>query len=194
MDGGISDIISGVLSNPDAFNKIISAMPAVVQMMNGGGSNNLTNLNNINNLNREKIVETIETAETAALNPDIPAENIMSNEKVATALKNLIAALNNASPPSNPPEDKPQNNQNNININQNIQDGDINIPDSGIEKTLDTLKNFSSATNPESDHRSKLLLALKPFLKDARRTKIDTAIKYMNAAKIINLFGKNGFV
>lgn len=63
-----------------------------------------------------------------------------------------------------------------------------------VERALDTLKGFSSATAPEKDDRMKLLLALKPFMRDTRKGKIDTAIKYMSAAKIINLFGKNGFV
>jgi len=226
MDSGISEMINGVLSNPDALNKIMTLMPAVAQMMNGGGSNNSSNLNNSK---QEKIVETtVVNNPDAPANPGISTENLMSNEKVISAFKNLITALNDASSDNstnknaNEPE-KPndndavmasafQNNQNNINAdnianiasmlgsaiksqpqtgnNQNQEDNTSGT----IEKTLDTLKNFSSVTSPESDHRSKLLLALKPFLKDGRKTKIDTAIKYMNAAKIINLFGKNGFV
>jgi len=181
MDSGISEMISSVLSNPDALSKIMNLMPAVAQMMNGGGSNNINN-NNINNI-----------VETTAVNK-MSAENLMANAEVMAAFKNLINALNSASSnipagdavPSVPPNNNDNNNENNA--------GNPEILTSGIEKTLDTFKNFSGAANPESDHRSKLLLALKPFLKDARQTKIDAAIKYMNAAKIITLFGKNGFV
>jgi len=183
VDSGISEMINGVLSNPDALNKIASLMPAVAQMMNGGGSNNLNNSN--------KIVETatVNKSDTPVNTNSISAENLMANAEVMAAFKNLITALNAASANNNgenkdKTEEKPDDNFQNNGADAN----------STIEKTLDTLKNFSSVTNPESDHRSKLLLSLKPFLKDTRQTKIDTAIKYMNAAKIINLFGKNGFV
>jgi len=235
MDGGITEMINGVLSNPDALSKIMTLMPAVAQMMNGGGSNNLNNINSLNAPNQEKqekIVETTAVNKSGAANGGISAENLMANEKVMSAFKNLLAALNEANETNEtPPNDgdgvpassfqNANNTNNNNNNNNNINADNIaNIAsmlgsamksqgnggspadginhsqteNSGIEKTLDTLKNFTSATNPENDHKSKLLLALKPFLKDGRKTKIDTAIKYMNAAKIINLFGKNGFV
>ena len=173
MDGSVSDMLNGILSNPDALNKIINLMPAVAQMMNGSGSSNL-NLNN----NQEKIIETL----TPNPNLNIPPENLMANAEVMTALKNLIAAISRV-----PSETAPSATV--IPVN-NI----INNTEDKIEKTLDTLKNFSSVTSPESDNRLKLLLALKPFLKDSRKNKIDSAIKYMNAAKIITMFGKNGFV
>ena len=202
MDGGISDMINGVLSNPDSLNKIMTLMPVVAQIMNNGGSSDA----------QGKIVETttVNTAITGP-KPDIPAENLMADAEVMAALKNLIAAINKAgeikpeavpamAAASEPPK------TDNINIDKNKIENIVNMlggsasakseaPDnSRIEKTLDTLKNFTSATSPENDHRSKLLLALKPFLKDGRKGKIDTAIKYMNAAKIIGMFGKNGFV
>ena len=188
MDGGISDMLSGILSNPDAMNKIMTLMPAVAQMMNSGGSNGS------NNINQQKLIE------TPAVNvskPEVPAENLMANAEVMAALKNLITAINNSGGEIKPDavpvmalaDEAAENSENSIN-----NDNNINNTDNKIEKTLDTLKNFSSATNPENDRRSKLLLALKPFLKEGRQTKIDTAIKYMNAAKIINMFGKNGFV
>ena len=232
VDSGISEMISGVLSNPDALNKIIAMMPAVAQMMNSGGSNNLSGLTNLLNKKKEKIVETTVVNKPDPPNSDnsnISAENLMANENVMNALKNLITALNDASANnnnagetqekaediSNNDENKPNDddsvmtsaNAGNFGNIENIvnmlgsalnsQNNQINQNDdtsNGIEKTLDTLKNFSSVTSPEGDRKSKLLLALKPFLKDERKTKIDTAIKYMNAAKIINLFGKNGFV
>ena len=178
MDGGISNMISSVLSNPDALNKLMTAMPAVAQMMNGGGLNDSAGSQNY--ANKAK------TVETTAANAHIPAEDLMADSEVAAALKNLITALNRASAAAKPAET--------IAAIPAMAAGSPDDKDEKIEKTLDTLKNFSSATNPESDNRSKLLLALKPFLKDTRKTKIDTAIKYMNAAKIISLFGKNGFV
>jgi hypothetical protein len=185
VDGGISDMLSGILSNPDAMNKIMTLMPAVAQMMNGGGSNSI---------NQQKLIETTSVNVPKA---DISAENLMANADVMTALKNLITAINNNGGDIKSdavPVMADVVADNDDNENNNSGDNNINNADNKIEKTLDTLKNFSSATNPENDRKSKLLLALKPFLKEGRQTKIDTAIKSMNAAKIINMFGKNGFI
>ena len=159
MDGSIPDALSGILSNPDALNKIMALMPAVAQMMNGSGSNNI---------NQEKIIET-KIADKSDLSnisniSAVSTENLMANTEVMAALKNLITAINSSAAVNNGGEIKSE-----------------AIP-------------AISKVSPENDRRAKLLLALKPFLKEGRQTKIDTAIKYMNAAKIINMFGKNGFV
>ena len=193
MDNGISDMLNGVLSNPDALNKIMTLMPAVAQMMNNSGLSSSSN--------QEKIIETAAAAPPQNQNADMTAENLLANAEVEAALKNLLTAINSAS------GEKTDNITNNADKTQSEEKPEAvkafapvtlsaeKIPDSAkIEKTLDTLKNFSSATSPENDHRSRLLLALKPFMKDERKTKIDIAIKYMNAAKLINLFGKNGYV
>ncbi|MCL2095334.1 MAG: hypothetical protein FWH10_00350 [Oscillospiraceae bacterium] len=204
-NNGISEMLNSVLSNPEAISKIMTMMPAVAQMMNNSNNNN-NNGGSSDKISQpsektERIIETAASANTPA------SGDIMANAEVANALKNLVAALNSASGTAN----NTNNNINNGPDNSEEKEEAIpafsqseinnnNTPDTGdfssarIEKTLDTLKNFSSATSPESDNRSKLLLALKPFLKDGRKTKIDTAIKYMNAAKIITMFGKNGFV
>ena len=188
-------MLGGILSNPDAINKIMTLMPAVAQMMNNGGSNNI---------NQQKIIDTTAANKSPAPNMDIlsaSTENLMANAEVMGALRNLITAISrtsfeNTSATFNNGEIKPDAVpvMAGSNAAETAETGDNNNTDNKIEKTLDTLKNFSSATNPENDRRSKLLLALKPFLKEGRQTKIDTAIKYMNAAKIINMFGKNGFV
>ena len=206
MDSGISDMLNSVLSNPDSLNKIMTLMPAVAQMMNNGGAGNQQETQN--NQNNQNIQE--KTVKPA----DFSADDLMSNAEVADALKHLITALNAASGNNNTPavevKEKSAVNadalasltsfasqfKNNAGADANKTDNadGASNNNSAIEKTLDTLKNFSSATSPESDHRLKLLLALKPFMKDGRKSKIDSAIKYMNAAKIIKMFGKNGFV
>lgn len=63
-----------------------------------------------------------------------------------------------------------------------------------IERALGVLKNVSAETSPQKDNRIQLLLSLKPFMKDGRKQKIDMAVKYLNAAKVFNMFGKNGFI
>jgi len=193
VDNGISEMLNSVLSNPDSLNKIMNLMPVVAQMMGSGGAEAGSG---------EKIVETTAVPVIPAIAPPAQPESpdIMANAEVMNALKNLVAALSSASPESaSAPASVPAFASAPAPETPAASPAPAAIPamaadTARIEKTLDTLKNFSSATSPENDHRSKLLLALKPFMKDDRKTKIDTAIKYINAAKILNLFGKNGFV
>ena len=244
MDNNFSDLIGGVLSNPEMLNKMLTLMPIVSQMLNSDSANSANNSNSANSLSNSgnssnKIAETTaspdERQPPPQANQEKTPENLLADENVMTALKNLILALNSAnsasvasaSPapaafPASPAQNNIPvtnvlnaagltsanlNNINNINtanevnntngtVNQTNQANQTNQNNqaNNIEKTLDTLKNISGATSPESDHRAKLLLALKPFLKEERKNKIDTAIKYINAAKIFNMFGKNGFV
>ncbi|MCL2774164.1 MAG: hypothetical protein FWD71_12540 [Oscillospiraceae bacterium] len=234
MDNNLSDLVGGLLSNPEMLNKIMTLLPVVTQMMNSDNSNSKAiETTVISPPNTSNTPETIGVTGTAGVNQNInqvqSAENLMSNENVMTALKNLVIALSSASVPSpvmSPPDavmtsavpdtnsnngstnsmgnianilsafanSSKQSNTTNSANNTSSDSNNQNTQSNQIEKTLGTLKNISGVTNPESDHRAKLLLALKPFLKETRQSKIDTAIKYISAAKIFNMFGKNGFV
>ena len=174
MDSNISDLLGGVLSNPEMMSKVKTLMPLVSQML--------------------------KTDEPPAIAPPpaqvnnqpagdaAPHNNILADANVAAAVQNLIAALNAAN-------NQPAQEAAPVFAQQQPPEIQAPPPESvNIEKTLDTLKNITAVASPENDHRAKLLLSLKPFLGESRRTKIDTAIKYINAAKIFKSFGKNGFV
>lgn len=65
--------------------------------------------------------------------------------------------------------------------------------ESGKEDELDALLkigNLLSTVNGE-DERSQLLTALKPFLSESRRPKIDNAVKLLKLAKMAEAAGKN---
>lgn len=206
MDANMADLIGGVLSNPEMMNKVKTLLPLVSQMVKSDTPQPV-----------ENAVSQIHPA--PVINQPVQPANIMFDENVADAIQNLIAALSSASPPPQiagydapgaqqnqeavpvfaqtqqppdiitpPPQSEPVNP---VNIADIIADTGSSI---NIEKTLDTLKNVTAVANPENDHRAKLLLSLKPFLNESRRIKIDTAIKYINAAKILTSFGKNGFL
>ena len=192
MDSNLSDLIGGVLSNPEMLNKVMTLMPIVTQMMNSDSSDNNP---------PQQVAQSNQVAQPAPVSQDKTPETLMANENVAAALKNLISALysaNSAPIQTQIVEPEPVGTVETTAANDTPQPNDTILTSANnannIEKTLDTLKNISSATSPDSDHRAKLLLALKPFLKDGRQTKVDTAIKYINAAKLFTMFGKNGFV
>jgi primosomal protein N' len=218
MDSNMSDLIGGVLSNPEMMKKVTTLLPLVSQMMKSSD----------NTAAAPPAIPPPAQASPPAPSPSPPPQinqaDIMANENVAAAIQNLIAALNSSnhsnqnnqnSQTNQQPLQASQNNNidNNENLNQNIQNiisafaQQPSQPASGfssaagektdtlnIEKALGTLQTVSAVASPENDHRAKLLLSLKPFLKDSRKDKIDTAIKYINAAKIFSMFGKNGFI
>ena len=59
---------------------------------------------------------------------------------------------------------------------------------------FETILKFKSAfdtMNSKDDPRSKLLLALKPYLKETRQEKVEQYIQLFNMSKIIDVFGHN---
>ena len=209
MDSNISDLLGGILSNPDMMSKVTTLLPLVSQMMKS-----------------DEPQSADATAATSALNP--PQQTVISqpsavtsevssnpleNENVATAIQNLIVALSDTSSQnqqakaamavqqSEPvtastaePPPTPTTAANPLDALGSVGANADAATSINIEKTLSTLKNVTAVASPENDHRAKLLLSLKPFLNNSRKVKIDTAIKYINAAKILTSLGKNGFV
>ncbi len=53
------------------------------------------------------------------------------------------------------------------------------------------MKNVMDKMNSKDDPRSKLLISLKPYLKDSRKNKIDQYIQFLNMSKVIDLFSKS---
>lgn len=60
---------------------------------------------------------------------------------------------------------------------------DLLMQAQGLMKTL---------TSGGGDSRSTLLLSLKPYMRESRRSTIDSAVKLLNIAKLAELFGKGG--
>ena len=55
-------------------------------------------------------------------------------------------------------------------------------------ETILKFKTVLNQINSKDDKRSKLLLALKPYLKDSRKQKIDKYIQVLNISKVIDTF------
>ena len=52
-------------------------------------------------------------------------------------------------------------------------------------------KTIMDKMNSKEDPRSKLLISLKPYLKDSRKNKVDQYIQFLNMSKIIDTFSKS---
>ena len=251
MDNNISELLNKVLSNPEMLDKVTSMLPAVSALMGGDKDKKVVETTALPDKQENSGEQDNSQPSPPPQTQNISIEQLIVNENVVSAFKNLIIAINTA---QNPQSDTvTQSNPNSLN-NSNVPNGNNTIEsklgdllaslsanksddtsnkndavsastlgnilgslisntkpngianggedtaefqsedNNGAEKALESLKKFSAITGPEKDERVKLLLALKPFLKDERQGKVDTAVKYMSVAKIINLFGKNGFV
>lgn len=56
-------------------------------------------------------------------------------------------------------------------------------------ETIMKIKTAFDKMNNKEDPRSKLLLALKPYLKESRKEKIEQYIQFFNISKVIDIFG-----
>lgn len=129
------------------------------------------------------------------------------NEDMSEILNKLGTIMNNSSATSNTSEntdisDNPvispemlsgmleilNTNNKNDNNNENSRNSDKTIPNIDFETIL-KFKNMFEKMNSKDDPRSRLLLALKPYLQDSRKEKIEQYIQLFNVSKIIDVFG-----
>lgn len=55
-------------------------------------------------------------------------------------------------------------------------------------ETIMKLKSVMDKMNSKDDPRAKLLISLKPYLKDSRKNKVDQYIQFFNMSKIMGMF------
>ena len=72
--------------------------------------------------------------------------------------------------------------------NTRVSDSSSSIPNIDFETIL-KFKTVFEKMNSKDDPRSKLLRALKPYLKDSRQEKIEQYIQLFNVTKIMEAFG-----
>lgn len=82
---------------------------------------------------------------------------------------------------------------NNSNQNNNSKDSntssDTSFDSNGIDfETILKMKSIIDKMNTKDDPRSNLLLSLKPYLSDSKKSKVDQYIKLMNMSKVLEIF------
>lgn len=92
-------------------------------------------------------------------------------------LKDIISNINS--------DNKKENNSNN---NDDVSSFDFNNIDI---KTFLKLKSALDKMNSKDNPNSKLLLALKPYLKENKKEKLDQYIKLMNISSILEVLNNN---
>lgn len=82
-----------------------------------------------------------------------------------------------------------KNNQNKKEEETNSNDSASSAPQIDIE-TLLKMKTIFEQINKKDDPRAKLLLSLKPYLKESRKSKLEQYVQLLNMSKVIEVFNK----
>lgn len=129
---------------------------------NGNIQDNINNmLSNMNNSKKE------ENSSTPNISPD--------------TINNLLSAINSANS-----SNSDTSSSSNTNTNSSSSEGKSSIDFETILK----LKNIMEKLNSKDDSRSRLLISLKPYLKESRKNKLDQYIQLMNMTKVMEVFSK----
>lgn len=94
------------------------------------------------------------------------------NSDFTSTIKNILDNMNNNT--ENPP------NSTSSNRSSNNMDFDIG--------TILKLKSIMEKMNSKDDPRSNLLMALKPYLNDNRKEKLDQYVKLLSVSKILEVY------
>lgn len=101
-------------------------------------------------------------------NSSVSGNSSISPEMISNMVK-MLGAKNNS-------EDK------------NTEESSNSAPNIDFE-TIMKFKNIFDKMNSKDDPRTKLLLALKPYLKESRKEKVEQYIQFFNISKVIDIFG-----
>ncbi len=116
--------------------------------------------------------------------------SMLSDKETSENLKNILNNFSSSNSSENSTNSESNQNNNSTEAHQDNQDSsNFNFD---IETIL-KLKSVMDAVNSnKSDARSKLLLSLKPYLRDSKQSKIDQYIKILNLINIITVINPIG--
>ena len=103
------------------------------------------------------------------------AQSMIQNNQIPDDIRRLIT----------------NNSQNTYNSTNNTQEKN-NTPNIDMETVLKMQNILSKMKNSEDDDMSKLLLSLKPYLRDDKKNKVDDYIKLIKMGKMTELFNSFG--
>lgn len=113
--------------------------------------------------------------------------NDMLGSDSSNDLKNLLNNFTSNNSDSKSSSDN--SNTSNYNNNNNEDSSNFNIDFDTIMK----IKTMMEALNSKKDDpRAKLLMSLKPYLKDTRKSKLDQYVQLLNMSSVFELFKNSG--
>lgn len=121
--------------------------------------------------------------------------NSMLGSDSANSLKDMI---NNFSNNNSTDNSSSVNNSsgNNHSTTSNFNDKNTENENSDFNIDFDTIMKMKSVmdamNSKKNDPRAKLLMSLKPYLKDSRKQKLDQYVQLLNMSSVFELFKENG--
>lgn len=114
--------------------------------------------------------------------------NSMLGSDSANGLKDMINNFSNSNSTDNSSSDNSYSTASNSG-NTEDDNSNFNIDFDTIMKMKSVMDAMNSKKN---DPRAKLLMSLKPYLKDSRKQKLDQYVQLLNMSSVFELFKENG--
>ena len=114
--------------------------------------------------------------------------NSMLGSDSANGLKDMINNFSNSNSTDNSSSDNSYSTASNSG-NTEDDNSNFNIDFDTIMKIKSVMDAMNSKKN---DPRAKLLMSLKPYLKDSRKQKLDQYVQLLNMSSVFELFKENG--
>ena len=113
---------------------------------------------------------------------------MMGNKEIPSEIKNILNSMNmnNVGNANSNEETSNESVRSDNNFNDFIGNIDFNTI-LKAQEIMNSLKN-----DKQNDYRTNLLLALKPYVRESRKNKVDTYIQLMKMGKIIQGFNNMG--
>ena len=119
--------------------------------------------------------------------------NSMLDSDSANGLKGMI---NNFSNNNSSDDSSSGNNYSTTSGSNNYNGNNTEDESSGFNIDFDTIMKMKSVmdamNSKKNDPRAKLLMSLKPYLKDSRKQKLDQYVQLLNMSSVFELFKENG--
>lgn len=116
------------------------------------------------------------------------AQEMINNNQVPDSIKEMMKNINSTNPANSI-------NSTNFSSSPTPENNSSNIPNfdpQTINQIKNIMGNFNSTNNNSNDDMSRLLLALKPYLRDKKQGKIDNYINLIKMGKMAKLFDLMG--
>ena len=163
MDSDFMTNLNNMLKNGNIPNDVKEKLNSFIS--NNSDNTNNANTNSNENGNGNNFSNTSNSNSSNSINPEM--------------LQNIMKFFNNS------------NFQGNSNTNNDVNQSS-SMPNIDMNTLLKMKSIMDKMNNSKNDPRANLLLSLKPYLKESRKSKVEQYVQLINMTKIMEVFNENG--
>lgn len=169
-------------------NQIPDDIKTLINNFQNSNSNNFSSSGNTNNNVKNNTFNSTNNKNHSNFNPTNNRSNYNSNFNSTNNRNNYNSNYNK------PINSNSSNTSNNFNdsTNSNSNNSETKMPDIDIETMMKIQKIMSQMKSSNDDDMSKLLMSLKPYLRDTKKEKLDEYMKLIKMGKMTQLFNSFG--